>query len=861
MMPQRGSQNTVRTVWMLAALAGMACPAIAQNGGEPAPAVPRVESIDARGRRVLNGPPTKLTFKNATVEQILPFIVESTGKVVMPQKDVMSRSVTVVNDREIPRAEALDLVLLALQQAGVAVVETETTITLRDISEIVKQEAPVIGENESVLDRKDLGTIAEKIFVLRHSTAESYADVLKTAVPDYAKITIDKESNRIAVLGNIALLKRLELLIGELDRPAAGALVSKTFGLKYADATQIAENIKELFTSDGTAASGTRRNQNQNQGRGGFRFPGQQEEASSAGTNELRVSANTQQNSVTVVADPAIIAQVEEQISNFWDRPLPEEAVVPKIYDLQNTDPVKMRDLLEGLFGRPSTTAGTTGGGGGGQGQGGNQANRSSSTTQGVGRLAGQFSFQAVPESGRLVVVAKSPDNITVIDRIIEDLDRPQTVGLPVFVELKHAQAEDLAEQLNTILAQDGTLAQIRRAEEGLSEGQGAGASPFASATTTTNQNGQTTQEVTGNSVITFWWQRSRPPTDQRNASNLVGKIRIVPVWRQNALMILSPPEYKAALIELVQGLDRPGRQVLISAVLAEISREDATAFGLRWSNTTINPTNPDNVISIGTQTTGQQNDFVRSLFDTSTLNVGVQLNAVLQALNEKTNLNILSEPRIFTSDNQEAEFFNGQDVPFVTDSQTNQQGNLVQSFDYKAVGIQLRVRPRITVRRDVDLRVNIELSSIVPGQTLFGGFIIDRRETTTQLIVRDGQTVVISGIMRSEISDIVRKVPILGDIPLLNLLFRSVEKGKRETELLVFITPVVVDNDGDSDRVNEPFRERLDLQRQQLNSKGLNIAPRPEDSVPQPPPSAPEEGPLPPEPDPVPETENQGTP
>jgi general secretion pathway protein D len=818
---------------LILVVAGLACSMHDARAQDGPPATPAVESIDPSGRRVLNGPPTKLTFKNATVEQIVPFIVESTGKVVIPQKDVMSRSITVLNDREIPRAEALDLVLTALQQAGVAVVENETMITLRDISEIVKQEAPVIGENESVLGRKDLGTIAEKVFVLKHSTAESYADVLKTAVPDYAKITIDKESNRIAVLGNIALLKRLERLIGSLDRPAAGALVSKTFVLKYADATQIAENVKELFSSTGTGSSAVRRNQNQNQGRGGFRFPGQQEEASTAGSDELRVSANTQQNAVTVVADPGVIAQVEDQILNFWDRPLPEEAVVPKIYDLKNTDPVKMRDLLEGLFGRASSTAGAAGGGGGGQGQGGgNQgAARSSSTTQGVGRLAGQFSFQAVPESGRLVVVAKSPDNIAVIDKIIEDLDRPQSVGLPVFVELKHAQAEDLAEQLNTILSQDGTLAQIRRAEEGLSEGQGAGASPFSSATTTT-QNGTTTQEVTGNDVITFWWQRSRPPTDQRNASNLVGKIRIVPVWRQNALMILSPPEYKNSIVELVTSLDRPGRQVLISAVLAEISREDATAFGLRWSNTTINPTNPDNVISIGTQTNGTQNDFISSLFDTSTLNVGVQLNAVLQALSEKTNLNILSEPRIFTSDNQEAEFFNGQDVPFVTDSQTNQQGNLVQSFDYRAVGIQLRVRPRITVRRDVDLRVNVELSSIVPGQTLFGGFIVDRRETTTQLIVRDGQTVVISGIMRSEVSDIVRKVPILGDIPILDLLFKSKEKGKRETELLVFITPVVVDNDDDSDRVNKPFRERLELQRQQLNSRGLEIAPRLEPGV-----------------------------
>jgi len=75
--------------------------------------------------------------------------------------------VTVVNDREIPRAEALDLVFITLQQAGVAVVETRSTITLRDITEVTRQDVPVIGPDESVLDRPDLGTMAEKVFADR----------------------------------------------------------------------------------------------------------------------------------------------------------------------------------------------------------------------------------------------------------------------------------------------------------------------------------------------------------------------------------------------------------------------------------------------------------------------------------------------------------------------------------------------------------------------------------------------------------------------------------------------------------------------------------------------------------------------
>ncbi|HRJ50958.1 MAG TPA: secretin N-terminal domain-containing protein, partial [Phycisphaerales bacterium] len=376
--------------------------------------------------------------------------------------------------------------------------------------------------------------------------------------------------------------------------------------------------------------------------------------------------------------------------------------------------------------------------------------------------------------------------------------------------------AEDLAEQLNTLLSQDGTLAQIRRAESGLTAGdQG---SPFSSQTTTTAA-GQTTTEQVSSDTIQFWWQRSRPPTANRGPSNIVGMIRIVPVWRQNAVMVLAPPEYKNSIVELISTLDRPGRQVLVSAIVAAMATDDALALGIRWSSEEINPNNPDNSFSIGGRSENVKNNFLSSLFDTSTLLVNSNLNVVLQALASKTDFKILSRPTVFTSDNQEASFFDGQDIPFITESQPNNSGNLLQSFDYKAVGLNLRVRPRITVRKDVDLRVNIELSSIVPGQTLFGGAIVDRRETTTQLIVKDGQTIVVSGLIRNELTDVVRKVPLLGDIPLLGELFKSREKSNKVTELFIFITPIVIDNTDAAEELNSPYRRWLEEQERNLGA------------------------------------------
>ncbi len=781
----------------LALCAGTTLVASAQ-GDAPAQGTAHDAPLDQRGRRVVEGPPTTLAFKEVPVSDVVPFIVEVTGKVVLPQTGIMARKITVLNDRPLPREEALDLVVLALQQNGIAVVESSKIVTLRDIGETNRQDVPVIGPDESVLNRTDIGNIAEKVFPLKFNTAKATGDVVKTALPDFAKMSVDEESNQISVMGNIGLLQRIESLIASLDRPAAGALQTETFRLRYADAAAIKTNVEELF---GASASSRRQNDNQNRG---FRFPGQPaQDSGGASTAEIRVSANTQQNSVTIVADPVVLSQVRDQISNQWDQPLPEEAITPRAYDLKYTDPVKVAALLEGLFGKATGT--TSGGQQNQQGQQGQQP----SSGQGVGRLAGQFSFQAVPDAGRLIVVAKSPDNAAIIDKIVKEIDQPQTAGLPSVIELKHANAEDLAEQLNALLAQEGTLASIRRAESGLSSTSSTGSSPFSQNADTTNTTANTDTQ-NASSTLSFWWQRARTPTDRRNASNLIGQLRIVPVWRQNALMVVAPPEYKQSILDMISALDKPGRQVLISAIVAEVSREDALSLGLRWSSQTITPSNGDNSISIGTTQQGTKNNYATSLFDTSVLNVNTDVNLLLQALGQDTDVSILSEPKIFTSDNQEAEFFDGQDIPFITDSQTNAQGNLVQSFDYRAVGIRLTARPRITVQQDVDLRVNVELSSIVPGQTINNAFVVDRRETTTQLIVKDGQTVVISGILREEATNIVRKVPLFGDIPLLGELFKSRDITKTNTELLVFITPVVVNNTDESGPVNERFVDRL---------------------------------------------------
>ena len=839
-----------RAVIALVLSAGLACSVIAQQvppappAPEPAPAAPAPaprppEITDALGRRIIDNQETVLAFPKATVEQVIPFIAESTGKVIIPQQEILARRISVINDKPIPRKAALDMLFFALQQAGVAVIENPDFILLRDQADIDRQPVPVVGPGNSTLDRTDLGAIVQKVFSLKHASAPNVAEIVKTSLPDNAnKIIADADSSQVIVTAPVAILQRIERTIIALDRPPPDLPRSETFQLRFADAESVAGFIRELYGDASTRSTRTNAGSNQGGGGqgGGQGRPQQQGNRPAGGggagggagglnPNEggsgaraqatpvssiLRVTANLQQNAVTVLAESAILKSIRDNVENEWDKPLPAEVVTPRVFDLKYTDPIKIRIVLEGLFG-----TGTTGGG----------------ARQTAGRLAGQFTFQAVPEAGRLIVVGTSSDNIQVIERIIASLDRPMTSGLPDVIELKHVQAEDLAEQLNALLAQDGTFAQIRRVSTDLSSNTSQ-ASPFA-ASTGAQFDTNTFARDTPTDVLSFWWQRSRPATDNFGASNLVAKARIVPIAKSNSVLVLAPLEYRASIAELIARLDKPGRQVLISAIIAEISTDDALSLGIRFSSAAINPSRIDNAIGVANDLDASKNNIFPGLFDTSVLNVGINLNALLQALSEKQKVKILSEPRIFTGDNQEATFFDGQDIPFITDSEQSTSGNLVQSFDYRAVGINLRVRPRITPERDVDLKVNLELASIQPQQTLFGGYIIDRRETTTQLIVGDGQTVVISGIMRAEDSDIKRKIPLLGDIPLIGPLFTSTERSTTNTELIAFITPVVVLNGKELTNVNQAPRDRLN----QLRGELAPTQPKP-DQTPEPSPT-----------------------
>jgi general secretion pathway protein D len=180
----------------------------------------------------------------------------------------------------------------------------------------------------------------------------------------------------------------------------------------------------------------------------------------------------------------------------------------------------------------------------------------------------------------------------------------------------------------------------------------------------------------------------------------------------------------------------------------------------------------------------------------------------------------------VFTSDNKEAKFFDGADVPFQTGQTTGGTtgGGTTASFSQIAVGIGLNVRPRITRDRNVAMEVEVLYSNVGRASTANtpgNNPTIERRQTNTSVVVKNGQTIVLGGIRTENEAKNKTKVPLLGDVPVLDWVFSSQERVTTTNELVLFITPIVVDNPDENDtNFNVEELERLRALERPLDDK-----------------------------------------
>ncbi|MCX2687892.1 type II secretion system secretin GspD [Pseudomonas sp. DCB_AW] len=280
-----------------------------------------------------------------------------------------------------------------------------------------------------------------------------------------------------------------------------------------------------------------------------------------------------------------------------------------------------------------------------------------------------------------------------------------------------------------------------------------------------------------------------------------------------NAVVMVGPDSELAAYRAIVEQLDIRRAQVVVEAIIAEVSDSSAQELGVQWlfadekfgAGIVNFGSNGVNIANIAGAAASEDSEALGKLLSATTgatagighFGGGFNFAMLVNALKGKSGFNLLSTPTLLTLDNAEASILVGQEVPFVTGSVTQNNANPYQTIERKEVGVKLRIKPQINVDNSVRLDIVQEVSSIADSSAA-SDVITNKREIKTKVMVEDNGLVILGGLISDELSTSNQRVPLLGDIPYLGRLFRSDASKNTKQNLMVFIRPRIL-RDGPS--------------------------------------------------------------
>jgi len=278
--------------------------------------------------------------------------------------------------------------------------------------------------------------------------------------------------------------------------------------------------------------------------------------------------------------------------------------------------------------------------------------------------------------------------------------------------------------------------------------------------------------------------------------------------------IIVTDTESKIKAIDtFIEEIDRITPQILVEARIYDITSKDRLDLGVEWQAGR-DTTYSSSITSVGTNPTKDRDPFATGIFSGTTneaenttaalrfgwLNSGIDIDVLLRAEQEKIQAKLLANPRILVLDNETALIKIISEIPYQEISESS-QGGQVGSTEFREVGVELEVTPHVTrdemIRLQLAPKFSVQTQNVTVGTSgnQFSVPVVDRREAETTLLIRSGQTVVLGGLRKKDVSQQVNKIPLLGDIPILGNLFRFESEDTVNSELLVFITPHIVVN------------------------------------------------------------------
>ena len=444
----------------------------------------------------------------------------------------------------------------------------------------------------------------------------------------------------------------------------------------------------------------------------------------------------------------------------------------------------------------------------------------------------GAVSVIAEPRTNALIVRAPNSAQLTAVRATIAQLDIPGAGAGPAggiyVVRLKNADALRLATVLRAAFAGTG--------------GSSAGGGGSAPSTGATGNSGAPSAGGNGGST------QATAPVSGAAAPSTGGFIQADPAT--NSLIISAPEPLYRQVRAMIDQLDTRREQVYIESMIVEVSGDNAADFGFQWQGL-LGQSGDQNGVIAGTNFSARAGGNIidinaAALAGASGLtsnplgegfNIGLIRNfggtyalaAIARMLQSQTKTNIVSTPNLITLDNEEAKIVVGENVPFITGQFTNTgtaTTSPFQTIERKDVGITLRIRPQIGEGGTVRMTIYQEQSSVKETAavgTSNAGPSTTKRSIESQVVVDDGQIIVLGGLIEDRFIESNSKVPLLGDIPYLGALFRSQSREKRRTNLMVFLRPVVMRSQEASDQLTVERYEQLRAQQE-----GMQPTPHP---------------------------------
>ncbi|RIK66790.1 MAG: hypothetical protein DCC65_08665 [Planctomycetota bacterium] len=598
----------------------------------------------------------------------------------------------------------------------------------------------------------------------------------------------DKRTNSVVVTAPPGELANIVALVERLDTTEVkGQAEIGVILCENEDAEKMAEVLNQIMTGQGgegstgstaaTAEEGGQRALSSMLISYADRDPRGREIFLKTIRENVQITFSTRTNSVIAVAPPPTLRLIESLVRRLDT--IQKRSVLVKVFSLRNSDATKMVEILENMFAQEEgqeeeaefqrdrsveVEGGTTSTGGVPT-----AASQEGDTRKGTfGRPKTTF----VPdERTNSIIVAGWPEDIDVVADVIDQLDSRPIQDRDNFV---YTLVNQTADEMQAAL-QEYFDAEVQRLES-LGE--------------TVSPQRLMEQEV---SII------SHPESNQ--------------------LVISASPRYKNQVISIIEQLDTAPPQVMIQVMIAEVTLDDRFEMGLefalqelRFSETAVADSNgilqSSHFDVVGGTDLGAAGSGLGGFSFTIT---GEDFNFLVRALQADSRLEIIQRPMIMCQDNQQATIQIGQSVPTPQGAQTF-GGQTSTQVTYTDVGVILNVEPHINPDGFVYMLVEPEISSITDStiQIAPGSFapIFNRRTASTNVAVKDGETVVIGGLITTSETESESKVPLLGDVPGLGMLFRTTNRLKNRTELMIALTPKVVRTVEDARRLSIEKRD-----------------------------------------------------